>query len=99
MEYVLASYEAAIASGDVALVASEPSRRFRFVQQLGLALRLSHLPEPPAFDYPGSQRELADEAVAFSLRGVGLSDAAIRKYCKPQKLRQALDALFREQVA
>jgi AcrR family transcriptional regulator len=94
MSYVLASYEAAIAAGDVTDVPEHPAHRFRFVQQLGMALRLSHLPKQPAFDYAGTTRTLADEAVVFSLRGVGLSEAAIRKHCQPEKLREALAALF-----
>ncbi len=94
MEYVLASYDAAIDAGDVVDLPIEPAHRFRFVQQLGMGLRLSHLPERPAFDYAGTKRELADQAVLFSLRGVGVSDEAIRKYYKPKQLRAALDSLF-----
>jgi AcrR family transcriptional regulator len=94
MEYVWASYQAAIEAGDVVELPSEPLHRFRFVQQLGMALRLSHLPGPPAFDYSGTKHRLADDAVLFSLRGVGVSDDAIREYYQPEKLRAALDGLF-----
>lgn len=94
MAYVSASYEAAAAAGDIVELPIEPPHRFRFVQQLGMALRLSHLPERPAFDYAGSKRELADQAVLFSLRGVGVSDEAIREYFKPKQLRTKLAALF-----
>jgi hypothetical protein len=61
-----------------------------------MALRLSHLPEPPAFEYRGTRRDLADQAVLFSLRGVGLTDRAIKKYFKPKKLQAALVRLFPE---
>jgi AcrR family transcriptional regulator len=98
MDYVVASYQAAIAAGDVVELPIEPAHRFRFVQQLGMALRLSHLPERPAFDYAGSKRGLADEAVLFSLRGVGLSDQAIRQHFRPKHLRATLDALFSEEI-
>jgi AcrR family transcriptional regulator len=94
MDYVVASYEAAAAAGDLVELPGEPAHRFRFVQQLGMALRLSHLPDPPAFDYSGTERELADQAVLFSLRGVGLTDEAIRTYFHPPKLRAALARLF-----
>ncbi len=94
MSYVTASYEEAVAAGDIVELPSAPVRRFRFVQQLGMALRLSHLPNPPAFEYDVSLRELADEAVLFSLRGVGLTGRAIRRYFKPQQLRAKLAALF-----
>ena len=94
MEYVLASYEAAIDEGDVAELPIEAEHRFRFVQQLGMALRLSHLPDPPAFAYSGTKHRLADQAALFSLRGVGVTSEAIHKYFKPEKLQAILDSLF-----
>jgi AcrR family transcriptional regulator len=97
MEYVLASYEAAIAAGDMIELDIPPPHRFRFVQQLGMALRLSHLPEPPAFDYAGDRRELANQTVLFCLRGVGLTDGAIAQHFDPQRLGRALAELFPEQ--
>jgi AcrR family transcriptional regulator len=97
MDYVVASYEAAVASGDIVEVAVPPAHRFRFVQQLGMALRLSHLPEPPAFDYAGSKRELVNQAVLFSLRGVGVTDRAIRQHFDPGRLDSMLSKLFPEQ--
>ncbi len=44
MDYVNASYRAAIAAGDIVALRGETPLRFRFVQQLGMALRLSHCP-------------------------------------------------------
>jgi AcrR family transcriptional regulator len=96
MDYVQASYGAAVAAGDIVDLPGEPAHRFRFVQQLAMALRLSHLPDPPAFDYRGSKRDLANEAVVFSLRGIGMRDEAIQKYFQPKRLRTALDRLFPE---
>lgn len=97
MDYVLASYQAAIAAGDIAELAIPPAHRFRFVQQLGMALRLSHLPDTPAFEYAGDRRELADQAVLFCLRGVGLTERAIAEHYDPARLRRALAELFPEQ--
>jgi AcrR family transcriptional regulator len=94
MDYVVQSYDAAVAAGDVVVLAVEPAHRFRFVQQLALALRLSHLPQRPAFEYSGSKRQLIDQAVLFSLRGLGLSDRALGRYFQPQQLQSTLDALF-----
>ena len=98
MDYVVASYQAAIAAGDIVELAIEPAHRFRFVQQLGMALRLSHLPGVPAFDYACGKRDLADQAVLFSLRGVGLSDEAIGEYFHPKRLRATLDSIFPEET-
>ena len=94
IDYVSASYEAAVAAGDVVELDVRPAHRFRFVQQLAMALRLSHLPKAPAFDYVGTPRELADEAVRFCLRGVGLSDRAIAEHFDPARLQRTLAALF-----
>lgn len=96
IDYVLKSYLAAIAAGDIVELAIEPAHRFRFVQQLGMALRLSHLPQPPAFAYRGTQRDLADQAVLFSLRGVGLTDRAIKRHFQPKQLQATLARLFPE---
>jgi AcrR family transcriptional regulator len=96
MDYVVRSYEAAAAAGDIVELPSAAAHRFRFVQQLGMALRLSHLPEPPAFDYAVSKRELVDQAVLFALRGLGLTDAAIAQHFDPRRLRAKLDELFPE---
>lgn len=94
MDYVVASYRAAIASGDIVALPGEAAVRFRFVQQLGMALKLSHLPAQPAFDYPGTLRDLADQAVIFSLRGVGVTDKAIQRHFDSEKLRTRLTKLF-----
>jgi AcrR family transcriptional regulator len=94
MDYVMASYRAAISSGDIVALPGEAAVRFRFVQQLGMALKLSHLPARPAFDYPGTFADLADQAVMFSLRGVGVTDEAISKHFNSETLRARLAALF-----
>jgi hypothetical protein len=94
MDYVLASFTAAVASGDIVDFGVEPANRFRFVQQFGMALRLSHLPDLPAFRYRGTQGELANQAVLFSLRGVGVTDEAIARHFQPDSLQQQLANFF-----
>ncbi len=94
MDYVVKSYQAAVDARDIVELATPPAHRFRFVQQLAMALKLSHLPDPPAFEYTGTKRELADEAVLFALRGVGVADHAIGRYFNPGRLRVVLDSLF-----
>jgi len=94
MGYVVESFRAAIAAGDIAETSIPPAHRFRFVQQLAMALRLSHMPDVPAFQYEGTLRDLADQAVLFSLRGVGLTDRAIAEHFDPAWLSGALAELF-----
>jgi hypothetical protein len=93
------SYEAAVTAGDIVELPIQPWHRFRFVQQLALALRLSHLPDEPAFEYEGTKRELTDQAVLFSLRGLGFADKSLARYFDPQRLRSQLDALFADELA
>ncbi len=93
-EHVVANYAAAVAAGDIVELAIEPANRFRFVQQLGVALRLSHLPDSPALEYEGTKRDLADQAVLFTLRGLGLRDEAIARYFDPDRLQARLAELF-----
>jgi AcrR family transcriptional regulator len=94
MGYVTESYQAAVAAGDIVDLASAPAHRFRFVQQLAMALRLSHLTDPPMIEYSVTFQELADQAALFSLRGLGLTDRAIGQYFQPNSLRTKLDAIF-----
>src|SRR5690606_29250581 len=98
VDFVMRSYAAAVSAGDIVELPIQPWHRFRFVQQLALALRLSHLPDEPAFQYEGTKRELADQAVLFSLRGLGFADSALARYFDPQRLHRRLEALFADEV-
>jgi hypothetical protein len=57
-----------------------------FCQHLALALMLINMPEKPVIDYGKSKIELAEQAVQFVLRGIGLSEKAIRKHYEPAAL-------------
>ena len=69
-----------------------------FVHHLAMALNLCHLPEPPAFEYQGSLEALTEHATLFALRGVGLTDAAIRRYYHPEKLRTFKESFYRKEL-
>lgn len=99
VDFVMRSYEAAVAAGDIIELPIQPWHRFRFVQQLALALRLSHLPDEPAFEYEGTKRELADQAVLFSLRGLGFADKSLARLFDPRRLSSQLDTMFADELA
>lgn len=57
-----------------------------FCQHLALALMLINMPDKPVINYGKSKIELAEQAVQFVLRGIGMSEKAIRKHYEPAAL-------------
>lgn len=58
-----------------------------FVHHLAMALNLCHLPTQPVFEYRGSKQELVEHATLFALRGIGLSEEAIKRFYNPAQLK------------
>ena len=65
-----------------------------FVHHLAMALNLCHLSDEPAFEYEGSREELIDQAVLFSLRGIGMTESAIDRYFQPGKLKEIFENVY-----
>lgn len=91
---VNACFEAAMEAGDIEESPISPANRMWFVHHLAMALNLCHLSGEPTFEYDVSREELAEQAVLFCLKGIGMTDAAIQEYCKPKELREVLDRLY-----
>jgi hypothetical protein len=49
-------------------------------------LMLYLLPENPVVDYGVSRAKLVEQAVWYALRGMGLTDEAIKRYYNPKTL-------------
>jgi AcrR family transcriptional regulator len=94
-DIIYASYRAAVKAGDIVKMPIAPSNRIWFVHHLAMALNLCHLTGKSAFRYDMSKEELAQDAVMFALRGIGLTDKAIKKYFKPKKLEAFMERLFK----
>jgi AcrR family transcriptional regulator len=77
---------AAVASGDAVAgpVAARPAAWF--AHHLAATLMIHCLPREPVVDYGLSREELCEQLVWFILRGTGLKDEAIRRFCRPQAL-------------
>jgi AcrR family transcriptional regulator len=88
-------HEAAVQAGDVVKSTIPPENLMWFVHHLAMALNLTHLWGKPTFDYEGTREELAEQAVLFCLKGIGMTDEAIRKYYRPQKVREFLDRFYK----
>src|SRR5262249_19472428 len=81
------SIQAAAAAGDLMSTAGPGRLAGWFTHHLAIMLMLQHLPAPPAVDYGVSRASLIREAVRFALRGIGLKEAAIRRYAPWAKPR------------
>lgn len=57
-----------------------------FVNHLAAMIMFNLLPDPPVVDYEVSRSDLVQEAVRFTLRGMGLPEKAIRSHYNPQAL-------------
>ncbi len=93
-ETAIESYETAVRAGDIIELNIAPQNRFWFVHHLAMALNLCHLSGKSAFEYDVTMEELAEDATLFALRGIGLTDAAIKEHFKPKKLKIFFKGLF-----
>lgn len=81
------SIEEAVKAGDMVKSPVDPINRMWFMHHLPMALNLCHLSDEPAFQYDVSMDELTKQASLFILRGMGMTDEAIKKYFHPQKVK------------
>src|SRR5687767_11784534 len=85
-----ASIEAATAAGDIAPRQEPAANRFWFAQHVTAMLAFAALPGQSCMPYEGTLEELVEQASAFILRGMGMSDAAIAAAAAPT-LQSAAD--------
>jgi hypothetical protein len=79
--------KAAIAAGEAAASPVQPHLASLFFEHLGATLRSRLRPATPIVDYGVSRKQLIEQAVWFALRGMGLTEEAIRRYYNPKALR------------
>jgi TetR/AcrR family transcriptional regulator, transcriptional repressor of aconitase len=84
-----ASIEAATAAGDIAPRQEPAANRFWFAQHVAAMLAFATLPGQSCMPYEGTLEELVEQASAFILRGMGMSDAAIAAAAAPTLLSAA----------
>ena len=78
--------KAAVAAGEAVNGPVLPNLRGWFVHHLAVTLRSYAVPAPPALDYGVPRDKLVEQAVWFSLRGLGLREDAIKRYYNPKAL-------------
>jgi AcrR family transcriptional regulator len=80
------SITAAIAAGDVVEGRVLPHLRAKFANALVAMIRVHLTPAEPAVEYGASGEQLVEQVVWFVLRGVGMTDEAIKRHYNPQTL-------------
>jgi AcrR family transcriptional regulator len=76
--------EAAKAAGDMVEGAIPTGLGGWCANQLIAGFMMHFLPAIPVIDYEGSRDELVNQVTWFCLRGLGLTDDAIRRYYRPE---------------
>jgi AcrR family transcriptional regulator len=89
----------AIRAGDLVEIPVGNRNKMWFVHHLAMALNLCHMSEEPAFQYQGSKEKLAEQAVHFCLRGIGMTEAAIARYFQPRKLRAMFKRIYEQEAS
>jgi AcrR family transcriptional regulator len=77
---------AAIEAGDAVDGHLRPTLAGWFVHQMAAMIMIHLLPSEPVIDFGVPRQELVEQAVWFSLRGMGLTDEAIRRHYNPEFL-------------
>jgi hypothetical protein len=78
--------QAAVSSGDAVEGAVHPSLAGWFTHHVAAMIMLHSLTIPAVVDYETPPMKLVEQAVWFSLRGMGLKEKAIARYYNPKAL-------------
>jgi AcrR family transcriptional regulator len=82
---------AAVAAGEAVSTPVLPRLRGWFAHHLAAMIATNLLPEEPVVDYGVSREKLAEQAVWYVLRGMGLKEEAIKRYYNPKGLALLTD--------
>ena len=78
--------EASIVAGEASRGPVLPKLGAIFARHLAKTIMLSLIPVPPMVDYGLPREKLIEQAVWFTLRGLGVKDEAIQRYYNPEAL-------------
>src|SRR5262249_47900727 len=78
--------KAAVAAGEAIAAPVQPRLASWFFEHLAVVIMTRLRPDAQIMDYGVSRKQLVEQAVWFTLRGMGLSDAAIRRHYNPKAL-------------
>jgi len=80
--------------GDIIAMPAPSANRIWLTHHLAMALNLCHISGEPAFNYEGTRDELAEQAIMFCLRGIGLTENAIERNYDRSKLQAFREHIF-----
>ena len=83
--------KASVAAGEAVSGPVLPSVGALFARHLAKTIMLWLLPEIPIIDYGIPREKLAEQAVRFTLRGMGVQDDAIKRDYNPKALRVLIE--------
>lgn len=84
--WIEACLQAAIAAGDAVDGPVRPSVGGWFTHHLAVMLKIHLLPAQPVVEYGISHDKLVEQAVWFTLRGMGLKEETIKRHYNPKAL-------------
>ncbi len=93
-ERISACFDKAAEAGDLAHVPIGNVNRMWLVHHLAMALNLCHMSDEPAFEYDCTKQELAEQAILFCLRGIGMTESAIDRHFQVSKLREMFERVY-----
>ena len=67
---------------------------FWFAHHVMAMVHLMKLPDKPIIDYPESKSQLIDFVMFFVLRGIGMTDLALKKYYQPSVFGKKFSDIF-----
>jgi AcrR family transcriptional regulator len=82
--------KAAVAAGDAVNGGNIAKLGGWFAHHLAAMIMINLLHAKPVIDYGVPQKKLQEQAVLFTLRGMGLKDKAIAKYYNPKTMKNVL---------
>jgi AcrR family transcriptional regulator len=95
MGIITKSLKIAARQGDIVKSTISNENRIWFAHHLAMGLQLLFMTGEPAYTCRLSKDELVNEGGIYSLRGMGMTDEAIKKYFKPGDLKAYVTRLMR----
>lgn len=94
LDIVTSCIEVATEEGDIISMTTPAANRIWLTHHLAMALNLCHISGEPAFAYQGTTEELAEQAITFCLRGIGMTEKAIARNYDRKKLEAFRKRVF-----
>lgn len=89
-----ACLEAAIQAGDIRATGVNEMESLWFLHHVAVMINMNTMPETPTFEYRKNTHALLEDVLHYSLRGIGMTEEAIKQHANPSQLGRALEAVM-----